>query len=102
MIKERIYAHAPAGDCHSITITIAKPEPQDGDWGILVSIESSDGTLKFRDTLYQVRPLLCLSTALKFIKTLLQGAKENKGWVLSYTPELNEDSIIDNSYPICD
>lgn len=100
MIQETIYAHTTAGECHRITIAIAKPEPLGADWGILVSIKSSDGTLDFHNSLYQVTPLLCLPTALRLITTLLQAAKENQNWVLSYSPELNEGNIIEGSYPM--
>ncbi len=101
MISETIYAHSPDGNCQSINISLAEPEPHEGDWSILVTIKSSDGTLNFQDKLYQVTPLCCLKTALSFISTLLQGTKEHKGWTLSTSPEQDDDSVLNwENYPM--
>lgn len=101
MITETIFAHSPDGTSQRIDISLAAPEPYQGDWSILVSIKSSDGALNFQNKLYQITPLCCLTSALSFISTMLQGTKEHKGWVLSTSPKLDEDSVLDwNHYPL--
>ncbi|MFI3243693.1 MAG: hypothetical protein R3Y56_05525 [Akkermansia sp.] len=99
MIEETIYAHTAEGECISIHISLADPAPKQDDWGIRVVIHSSDGKLSFNNTLYQVSPLLCLDTTLRFISTMLGGYRETIGMRLCFSETWSEDSEIPETYP---
>jgi len=100
MIKEIIYAQETCGNFVKITIIISEPywSEYSMDWACSLELSSEDSKLGLATILYNVTPISVLTSAFKFIATLIIAEEKQSSWKLCYSTEPNE--YIGNEYPL--